>query len=71
MEKKFSSLQPLDDEFPLSQKPLEPSRASPYVILLASLVDPISIRHRKEWLDHENRCLEAKNKSLVEEYKTR
>jgi DNA-binding CsgD family transcriptional regulator len=35
--------------------------------MLANLIYCRASQHRKEWLDHENRCLEAKNKNLVEE----
>jgi hypothetical protein len=36
-------------------------------VLVASLVAPISIRHRKEWLEHEVRLLELKKMSKEEE----
>jgi hypothetical protein len=35
--------------------------------MLANLIYCRASQHRKEWLDHENRCLEAENKNLVEE----
>jgi hypothetical protein len=35
--------------------------------MLANLISCRASQHRKEWLEHENRCLEAKNKSLTEE----
>jgi DNA-binding CsgD family transcriptional regulator len=35
--------------------------------LLANLIYCRASQHRREWLDHENRCQEAKNKWLVEE----
>lgn len=33
-------------------------------VLVASLVAPISIRHRKDWLEHEVNCLELKKRRL-------
>ncbi|CAN5707758.1 hypothetical protein BH23THE1_BH23THE1_17450 [soil metagenome] len=36
-------------------------------ILVASLVAPVSIRHRKDWLEHEVRVLELKKMSMEEE----
>jgi hypothetical protein len=36
-------------------------------VLVASLVAPISIRHRKDWLEHEVRLLELKKKVLEDE----
>jgi hypothetical protein len=36
-------------------------------VLVASLVAPVSIRHRKEWLEHDVRLLELKKKSKEEE----
>lgn len=35
--------------------------------MLANLISCRASQHRKEWLEHENRCLEVKNKSLTEE----
>ena len=35
--------------------------------MLANLIYCRASQHRKDWLEHENRCLEAKNKSLMEE----
>jgi hypothetical protein len=35
--------------------------------MLANLISCRASQHRKEWLEHENRCLEANNKSLTEE----
>jgi hypothetical protein len=36
-------------------------------VLVASLAAPISIRHRKEWLEHEVRILEIKKKALEDQ----
>ena len=36
-------------------------------VLVASLAAPISIRHRKDWLEHEVRLLELKKKVLEDE----
>ncbi len=36
-------------------------------VLVASLVAPTSIRHRKEWLEHEVRRLEIQKKTLEDE----
>ncbi len=35
--------------------------------MLANLISCRASQHRKEWLEHENRCLKANNKSLTEE----
>jgi hypothetical protein len=36
-------------------------------VLVASLAAHVSIRHRKEWLEHEVRLLELKKRSLEDE----